>query len=123
MSITVEKGKEPGRSSLIKQLVNARYERNDTELVPGRFRIKGDTIDIIPAYSDDVVRISMFGDMVEKISVCDPISLKEKKIIPQIKIFTAKHYLVTSDERKTAIESINNELKKTIQQLREIKRQ
>src|SRR2546425_9539180 len=71
MSIIVEKGKESGRSSLIKQLVNARYERNDTELVSGRFRIKGDTIDIIPAYSDDVVRISMFEDKVEKISVCD----------------------------------------------------
>src|SRR5712692_231671 len=79
MSITVEKGKETSRSSLIKQLVNARYERNDIELASGRFRIKGDTIDIIPAYSDDVVRISMFGDKVEKISVCDPISLKEKK--------------------------------------------
>ncbi|HMK33041.1 MAG TPA: helicase-related protein, partial [Nitrosopumilaceae archaeon] len=101
----------------------ARYERNDTELVPGRFRIKGDTIDIIPAYSDDVVRISMFGDMVEKISVCDPISLKEKKTIPQIKIFPAKHYLVANDVRKTAIESINTELKKTLPQLRELERQ
>src|SRR3989449_6770633 len=49
MSIIVEKGKESGRSSLIKQLVNARYERNDIELVSGRFRIKGDTIDLIPA--------------------------------------------------------------------------
>jgi len=123
MSIIVEKGKKTGRSSLIKQLVNARYERNDTELVSGRFRIKGDTIDIIPAYSDDVVRISMFGDMVEKISVCDPISLKEKKIIPQIKIFPAKHYIVASDVRKTAIESINAELKKTLPQLRELERQ
>jgi excinuclease ABC subunit B len=123
MSITIEKAKEIGRSSLIKQLVNARYERNDTELVPGRFRIKGDTIDIIPAYSDDVVRISMFGDMVEKISVCDPVSLKEKKNIPQIKIFPAKHYLVASDVRKTAVESIKTELKKTLPTLRELERQ
>ena len=123
MSIIIEKGKETGRSSLIKQLVNARYERNDTELVSGRFRIKGDTIDIISAYSDDVVRISMFGDKVEKISVCDPVSLKEKKNIPQIKIFPAKHYLVASDVRKTAVESIKDELKKRLPQLRELERQ
>ena len=123
MSITVEKGKEPGRSSLIKQLVNARYERNDTELVPGRFRIKGDTIDIIPAYSDDVVRISMFGDKVEKISVCDPVSLKEKKGISRIRIFPAKHYLVASDVRKTATESIKAELKERLAQLKELERQ
>ena len=123
MSINVEKGKESGRSSLIKQLVNARYERNDTELVSGRFRIKGDTIDIIPAYSDDVVRISMFGDKVEKISVCDPVSLKEKKGISRIRIFPAKHYLVASDVRKTATESIKAELKERLAQLKELERQ
>src|SRR5712692_4483360 len=123
MSITVEKGKESGRSSLIKQLVNARYERNDTELVSGRFRIKGDTIDIIPAYSDDVVRISMFEDKVEKISVCDPVSLKEKKGISRIRIFPAKHYLVASDVRKTATESIKAELKERLVQLKELERQ
>ncbi len=123
MSITVEKGKESGRSSLIKQLVSARYERNDTELVSGRFRIKGDTIDIIPAYSDDVVRISMFGDRVEKISVCDPVSLQEKKGISSIKIFPAKHYLVASDVRKTATESIKTELKERLTQLKELERQ
>jgi len=123
MSITVEKGKESGRSSLIKQLVNARYERNDTELVSGRFRIKGDTIDIIPAYSDDVVRISMFGDRVEKISLCDPVSLKEKKNISRIRIFPAKHYLVASDVRKTATESIRSELKERLAQLKELEKQ
>lgn len=123
MSITVEKGKEVRRSSLIKQLVNARYERNDTELVSGRFRIKGDTIDIIPAYSDDVVRISMFGDKVEKISVCNPVSLKEKKSISKIKIFPAKHYLVATDVRKTAVESIKTELNERLPQLRELERQ
>ena len=123
MSINVEKGKESGRSSLIKQLVNARYERNDTELVSGRFRIKGDTIDIIPAYSDDVVRISMFGDKVEKISDCDPVSLKEKKGISRIRIFPAKHYLVASDVRKTATESIKTELKERLTQLKELERQ
>lgn len=123
MSIIIEKGSEMSRTSLIKKLVNARYDRNDTELLPGRFRIKGDTVDIIPAYSDSVVRISMFGDDVEKISICDPVSLKEKKQVSRIKIYPAKHYLVASDVRKKAVESIRNELEERLPQLRELERQ
>jgi excinuclease ABC subunit B len=123
MSITIEQGKEIGRTPLIKKLVNARYERNDTELAPGRFRIKGDTVDVIPAYSDSVVRISMFGDDVEKISICDPVSLKEKKQITKIKIYPAKHYLVASDVRKKATESIRKELKERLGELPELEKQ
>src|SRR3989304_4304535 len=123
MSIDIQTGNNIGRSALIKKLVNARYERNDIELVSGTFRIKGDTIDIIPAYSDDVVRISMFGDKIEKISLCDHISLKEKRTIPKIKIFPAKHYLVANDVRKNAVESIKKELKERLPQLRELERQ
>ncbi|MGH9998399.1 MAG: DEAD/DEAH box helicase family protein, partial [Nitrosopumilaceae archaeon] len=123
MSINIEKGFISNRSSLIKKLVNARYERNDTELVSGRFRIKGDTIDIIPAYSDDVVRISMFGDEVEKISIHDPVSLKEKKSIVKIKIFPAKHYLVADDARQIAVNSIKAELIQRLPELRELERQ
>lgn len=123
MAITIEKDAEIGRGSLIKKLVNARYERNDTELLAGRFRIKGDTIDVIPAYSDSVVRISLFGDEVEKISICDPVSLKEKKQISKIKIYPAKHYLVAADVRKTAVQSIREELKQRLTELPELERQ
>ena len=123
MAITIEKDAEIGRSSLIKKLVNARYDRNDTELLAGRFRIKGDTIDVIPAYSDSVVRISLFGDEVEKISICDPVSLQEKKQISKIKIYPAKHYLVAADVRKIAVQSIRNELKQRLTELPELERQ
>src|SRR5579885_2530304 len=123
MAITIEKDADIGRSLLIKKLVNARYDRNDTELLAGRFRIKGDTIDIIPAYSDSNVRISLFGDDVEKISIFDPVSLKEKKQISKIKIYPAKHYLVAADVRKTAIQSIRNELKQRLSELPELEKQ
>ncbi|MDE1862373.1 MAG: excinuclease ABC subunit UvrB [Thaumarchaeota archaeon] len=123
MSITVERGAEIGRTSLVKQLINARYERNDIELTPGRFRIKGDTVDIIPAYSDSIVRISMFGDEVEKISICDEVSLKEKKEVSKIKIYPAKHYLVAADVRKKATQSIRDELKKRLKELPELEKQ
>jgi len=123
MSITIEKGSEIGRSALIKKLVNARYDRNDTELLAGRFRIKGDTIDVIPAYSDSIVRISLFGDNVDKISICDPVSLKEKKQVSKIKIYPAKHYLVAADVRKAAVQSIRNELKERLVEIPELERQ
>lgn len=123
MSINIEKGLISNRSGLIKKLVNARYERNDTDLVSGRFRIKGDTIDIIPAYSDDVVRISMLSDEIEKISIHEPVSLKEKKSISKIKIFPAKHYLVADDARQIAVNSIKDELGQRLPELKELERQ
>ena len=123
MSITVSQGDKIERANLIKKLVNARYERNEMELVPGNFRVKGDTVDIIPAYSDDIIRISLFGDDVEKISICDPITLKEKQKISSIKIFPAKHYLVAKDVREKAVTSIKEELKQRLPQLNELERQ
>jgi excinuclease ABC subunit B len=123
MAITVSQGDQIERASLIKKLVNARYERNEMELAPGNFRVKGDTIDIIPAYSDDIVRISLFGDEIEKISVCDYITLKEKRKTSSIKIFPAKHYLVAKDVRDKAVSSIKSELKKRLPELNELERQ
>ncbi|HII36138.1 MAG TPA: excinuclease ABC subunit UvrB [Nitrosopumilaceae archaeon] len=123
MSINIEKGVISNRAGLITKLVDARYERNDTELTSGRFRIKGDTIDIIPSYSDDVVRISLFGDEVEKISIHDPVSLKEKKSISKIKVFPAKHYLVADDARQIAVNSIKDELGRRLHELKELERQ
>ena len=123
LAITVNSGDEIKRNELIRQLIDARYERNDTEVAPGNFRVKGDTIDITPAYSEDLVRISMFGDEVEKISVLDHVSLKEKKKINQMKIFPAKHYLIAKDVRKKAIQSIKDELKKRLPELNELEKQ
>ncbi|MHA7734805.1 excinuclease ABC subunit UvrB [Nitrosopumilus sp. S6] len=123
LAITVTSGDEIKRNELIRQLVDARYERNDTEVAPGNFRVKGDTIDITPAYSEDLVRISMFGDEVEKISLLDHVSLKEKKKINQMKIFPAKHYLIAKDVRKKAVQSIKDELKKRLPELNELEKQ
>ncbi len=123
LAIVIKSGDEIKRSELIRQLVDARYERNDTEIAPGNFRVKGDTIDITPAYSEDIVRISMFGDDVEKITILDHVSLKEKKKLSQMKIFPAKHYLIAKDVRKNAINSIKDELKKRLPELNELEKQ
>ena len=123
MATIITTGSSYSRMEIIKKFINARYERNDLELVPGNFRVKGDTIDIIPAYSEDIVRVSLFGDEVEKITILDPVSLKEKRRLNSIKIFPAKHYLVANDVRQRAVKSIRDELKHRITQLNELERQ
>ncbi len=123
MAITIGTGDEIKRDNIIRKLVDARYERNDTEIIPGRFKVKGDTISVIPAYSEDIVKISMFGDEVEKITLLDPVSSKEKQKIPQIRIYPAKHYLIAKDVRKKAVKSIKAELKNHLPQLNELENQ
>ncbi len=111
------------RSDLIKKFNDARYERNDITVAPGNFRVKGDTIDIVPAYSEDIVRISMFGDNIEKIILLDSITLKEKRKLSEIKIFPAKHYLIAKDVRAKAVLSIKEELARRLPELNELEKQ
>ena len=123
MAISLNKNEEISRTELIKKLINARYERNDVELIPGNFRVKGDTLDVIPAYSQDIIRISLFGDEIEKISILDNMSLNIKKDVEKFKIFPAKHYLIAKDIRDKAVKSIKTELKKTLTTLPELEKQ
>ena len=109
-AITITKDMTVNRKVLIHNFVEARYERNDISLVPGNFRVKGDTIDIIPGYSDDVVRISLFGDEIEKISIHDHVTMKKIRDANSVKIFPAKHYIIDDDSRLSATESIKREL-------------
>ncbi|MEC7711089.1 MAG: excinuclease ABC subunit UvrB [Thermoproteota archaeon] len=123
MAITLNKNEEISRNDIIKKLINARYERNDVELIPGNFRVKGDTIDVIPAYSQDIVRISLFGDEIERILLLDNVSLEVKKQVEVFKIFPAKHYLIAKEIRDKAVKSIKSELKDRLSRLPELERQ
>jgi excinuclease ABC subunit B len=109
-AIPVTRGMTIDRKLLIHNFIEARYERSDMSLVPGNLRAKGDTIDIIPGYSDDIIRISMFGDEIERISVHDHITMKKLRDVNAVKIFPAKHYITDDNSRSRAIESINREL-------------
>ena len=123
LAITINSGVGIKRNEIIKKLIDARYERNDIEVAPGNFRVKGDTIDIVPAYSEDIVRISLFGDEIEKITLLDHISLKEKRKVSHMKIFPAKHYLISKDVRESAVNSIKEELEKRLPELNELEKQ
>ena len=120
MSVIIRQSQRISRRDLIAGLLNARYERNDTEVAPGNFRVRGDTIDVVPAYSSDIVRISMFGDEIEKISILDNMASHERRQVSQFKIFPAKHYLIASDVRDRALGSISQELQERLPELREL---
>jgi len=109
-AISVTKGMTIDRKLLIHNFIEARYERNDVSLVPGSLRVKGDTIDIIPGYSDDIIRISMFGDEIEHISIHDHVTMKKLRDVNAVKIFPAKHYITDDNSRNRAIASIKLEL-------------
>ena len=109
-AISVSRGMTIDRKLLIHNFIEARYERNDISLVPGNLRVKGDTIDIIPGYSDDIIRISMFGDEIERISIHDHVTMKKLRDVNTVKIFPAKHYITDDDSRSRAITSIKREL-------------
>ena len=123
MAIRVKTGQKLDRTGLIKALIDARYDRNDTEISPGNFRVRGGTIDVTEAYSEDVIRIVLFGDEVESISRLDHVSMDEKRSLENVVIFPAKHYLVAKDVRKKAVKSIKKELKEHLPKLAELEKQ
>ena len=109
-SILLDINSKVDRKWIINRLIDARYERNDLSLKAGGFRVRGDTIDIIPAYSEDLLRIGLFGQDIEMISLHDPITMDKKRYIQRVKIFPAKHYVVGDERRQSAITAIRREL-------------
>ena len=116
-ALTLATGMKIDRKVLIHNLIESRYERNDFSLKSGAFRVKGDTIDIIPGYSDDIVRIALFGDEIEKITIHSPTDMITKREAGSIKIFPAKHYILPDAARSSAIDSIKDELDQWLPQL------
>ena len=109
-SLMLKKEMEMDRRSVIRNLIKIRYERNDINLTSGSFRTRGDIIDIIPGYSEDIIRINLFGQNIEKITVIDKITKEIKKEVNSIVIFPAKHYIVDENSQKRALVSIKKEL-------------
>jgi excinuclease ABC subunit B len=116
-AITLSSGMKIDRKVLIHSLIESRYERNDFSLRSGAFRVKGDTVDIMPGYSYEIIRISLFGDEVEKISIHDAVEMKKIREASSVKIFPAKHYVIADASRTSAVQSIKNELKVWLPQL------
>jgi excinuclease ABC subunit B len=109
-ALTLTIGMRIDRKVLIHNLIESRYERNDFSLRSGNFRVKGDTVDIIPGYSDEITRIALFGNEIEKITIYNAAGMTKIREVTSVKIFPAKHYIMAESSRSSAINSINEEL-------------
>jgi len=105
------------RKDIIEQLVDMQYERNDMDLQPGRFRVKGDTIDIIPGYYNNIIRIELFGEEIDRITEIDKITGETKDFMDYFYLFPAKHFVVDEYKKESAVESIKEELENRLPDL------
>ncbi len=107
-------GDERDHRSVLKQLVDMQYERNDHNLVRGKFRVRGDTIEVHPAYEESAVRIELFGDEVERISRIDTLTGEQLGDVTELTIFPATHYVAGDDRMRRAIGGIEVELQQRL---------
>jgi excinuclease ABC subunit B len=112
--LVVRSGEEHDQRSILRRLVDMHYERNDMNLVRGKFRVRGDTIEIHPAYDETAVRIELFGDEVEAITVVDPLTGERVQSLDELVVFPASHYVAGDERMHRAIERIEVELQERL---------
>ena len=117
MFVHLRVGQEIARDELLRRFIHIRYERNDVEFFPGLFRVRGDTVEIFPAYEVNAVRVEFFGDEIERITIIEPVTVKGIKEVPEIAIYPAKHFLVDEHDLGRALQTIEWELKDRVQEL------
>ena len=117
-AVKFEVGKVLNVRGSLRELVNNQYCRNDTEITRGCFRIKGDVLEVSPAYEDRLVRIELFGDEVESICYINPTTGKTLQSLETINIYPAKHFVTPRDRLDAAMRSIHDELKDQLEYLR-----
>lgn len=118
MILAIEVGEEVERSKILKKLVEMRYERNDIDFSRGKFRVIGDIIELFPVYEKEAVRIELWGDEIERISLFDPVTRHTKKHLEKVYIYPATHYLAPPERLEYVLESIRKELKQRLKKLR-----
>jgi excinuclease ABC subunit B len=119
MTAYVEVGRKLGRDAFLRQLVESQFERNDISFSRGTFRVRGDVVEVFPAHEDEeALRISFFGDEVEKIQRVDPLRGRVVGEAPAVTIWPASHYVTNADRRKRTLDAIREELLHRLQELR-----
>jgi len=108
--LMLEVGEEHDQRSVLRRLVELHYERNDHNLVRNKFRVRGDTIEVFPAYEERAVRIGLFGDEIERIMAVDPLTGEVVEELDKLAVFPASHYVTSRPRLEKAIETIQEEL-------------
>ena len=112
--LVLRTGDEHDQRSILRRLVDLQYERNDMNLVRGKFRVRGDTIEIHPAYDETAVRVELFGDDVEQITVVDPLTGERLQSLEELVVFPATHYATSQATMLAAMERIEIELRERL---------
>lgn len=108
--IYLTKGQQIDRDAVIRQLVDIQYERNDYEFSRGKIRVRGEVVEVYPAYRQDALRIQFFGDEIEAIAQIDPVSGKEMQRLEKVAVYPAKHFIVSHPRVEQALKEIEEEL-------------
>jgi excinuclease ABC subunit B len=111
---SIRKGEQRNRNRLVRQLVDMQYERNDMDFSRGKFRVRGDTMEILPAYEDIGVRIEFWGDEVDRIVVIDPLTGEVLGERDEIEIYPAKHFVTSQEKMELAMADIEEELEERV---------
>ncbi|CAD5923057.1 UvrABC system protein B [Planktothrix agardhii] len=113
-AISLQVGEEVDQRELLRELVSVQYTRNDIELTRGRFRVKGDVLEIGPAYEDRIIRVEFFGDEIEAIRYTDPITGEVSQSLDCLNIYPARHFVTPENRLETACDDIEQELKQQV---------
>ncbi len=116
--VDLARGRHINRNSLIRQLVDMQYDRNDMDLIRGTFRVRGDSLTVFPAYEDLAVRVDFWGDEVERIVTIDPLSGELLAEPERTAIYPAKHFVTSAERMEQAITGIEEELREHVPKLR-----
>ncbi len=115
MVISLRQGMEKSRDELIMKLVDLQYERNDINFVRNKFRVRGDTVEIFPAYSmENAIRIEFFGDEIDRICEINTLTGEIKSVLSHVAIYPASHYIVPQDKMKDALKEILDEMEERV---------
>ena len=112
--LSLRVGDEIEQRAVLRQLVNMQYERNEMNLIRGKFRVKGDVLEIHPAYDETAIRVELFGDEIETITVVDPLTGDRVRTLDEFVLFPATHYSASDDRLRTAVTRIEAELQERL---------
>lgn len=117
-AIPLKVGMEVNQRQMLRDLANVQYSRNDTELGRGRFRVRGDVLEIGPAYEDRIIRVEFFGDEIDAIRYVDPVTGEILQSLQALNVYPARHFVTPEDRLEAACNAIEEELKERLEELR-----
>ncbi|HEU4589167.1 MAG TPA: excinuclease ABC subunit UvrB [Gemmatimonadales bacterium] len=118
LMVNVKRGEQRGRDAILSELVRIQYGRNDVSFEPGTFRVRGDSIEIYPAYAEQAVRVELWGDEVERISKFNPLTGDTITTLDQFAIYPAKHFVTQRPTIERAVKAIRAELAERLAELK-----